>query len=98
MDAKPNTFTLWHYECEHTGDLERDHRDLRAAGLTFTVKLARPCHNTEQGAGVITTTATAAEVKAAAKETCVSTVYHGDKSDELIAEAEGEAEDEDDDY
>ena len=98
------TFVLQHGECEHSGDLERDTKALRAAGLRFSVVWDRVANGPEVGITVIRTEANLAGVRAAiAKgDSCIDFAVPGgiEKAESLLAEAEYEFEDEEseDDY
>jgi hypothetical protein len=89
MNKPMNTFTIIHDECEHDGDIDRDHGKMRAH-CRFRVVTARTCHGPEVGVSVIKTTASASQIEAALAETCVRTVLTGNHADQIVAEEEGE--------
>lgn len=80
--ARTRTIVLHHYECEHTGDIARDHADLKAH-LSFRSIFEMAAESPEVGASVIETTATDEEINAAITkaETCISGWAVGTKAD-----------------
>jgi hypothetical protein len=88
-----NLFLLAHDSCEHTGDIDNDHKVMRAAGLKFKVLYVRTCHGPEEGASLIETSATQAQVVAAADASCIRYVEPATGRadvDNFIAQTEAE--------
>lgn len=87
----PNTFILTHDECEHEGDIDRDLSALRKSGLIFRMVYCTVALEAEQGASVVETRATLADVRAAinATESCICGSAAGgrEEADSYVAEA-----------
>ena len=92
-----NTFTVSTYECEHTGDLERDLDYLVAAGLKVVKIVAMEDFNglyeVEEGGIVFTTLQDEATVRGIVKacKGCINGVSVGNNMDRLRDDAESEA-------
>jgi hypothetical protein len=81
-----NTFTLTHYECEHSGDIERDLNGIRSAGIRLTVEFSGACHGPEVGVSLIKTSATLEQLRAAAEkgEACIGAILKGGTSQSAL--------------
>lgn len=78
-----DTYTFYHYECEHSGDIARDLdlvRDMaERGGLTVRSTFELVADGPEEGVSLVESSATLKQLRAwaASEETCISGVVAG---------------------
>lgn len=86
---------LMHNECEHSGDIDRDHKDLRKVGLSFRRIWECAANGPEIGVSVIETNSSLEEVNkflSMAEDSCIHYARLGniDEARDLLEEHESE--------